>query len=245
MFSFRKWIGQLATDKSLFHIQIDQPKQHAGQAIGLNVEFHGRQSEQQITQLICSLNCELTEKMPNQKPEVFNIAKQTLASNICLAARQNTQDFYLFQLPQNCPISSSYAQLKLNILVDCPDGERYQHACPLDIQQSELAQSFIDSLLYLGFVEESSWLKQSQKQNLPYIQKYKYRNQSNTRLPEKLAIIFYFESFSDYLDVYMQIQTNAIGSQLNTINNRFSLTHVDIRENARALVRFLQEQIHC
>ncbi|MCU4674838.1 sporulation protein [Catenovulum sp. 2E275] len=246
MFSLLKWIDQVSSPKPLIKAELDSNEYFAGQAIGLTIRLHpDPHKEYGLIQISAKLICEISDHDDSFANKPFTLAEKTLENQLFLN-QQDTQDFYLFQLPFNCPCSGHSAKFSLVITATAENNEQEQHTYPINIQLPELSQAFINTLTYLGFEEDMCWFnhnKSFENHTFPYLQKFKYLNATNPNLPDKMTVIFYFENFSDYVDIYMQVHASNHSLQYNISNHRFTVSHPNIEDSAVALLTFLQNQL--
>lgn len=237
-----KWIEQLSQPKTFFNAKLEQSQYAPGQSIGLTLYTQGGQHEEYIQTIQARITCQFNELEQTYEQSKVLITQPTLAKNLLLQPKQHCQNFYLIELPLNCPVSNSANKINLDIVFFTATGEVYTQTYPLIIRHTQLGTYFLNALTQLGFTQTLCWVNQNKlhkQATLNYIQKFKYNNTTNRDLPDDLSVTFCFETFIDYLDVHLQIQTAQLTTEKIKFNSRFSLTEPNFAHIKQSLNQLL------
>lgn len=239
-----KWIEQLGQPKPLFNARLEQSDYAPSQPIGLTLYIQSSQIESYIDKIQACISCQFKELEQTNEPSKLLITQVMLAKNLLLQPKQSCQNFYLVELPLNCPISNAANEIKIDIMCFTASGEVNTQSYPLNIGHTQLGLHFLNALKQLGFSESLSWVshnKLHKQASFNHTQKFKYNNVSNPDLPDDLSITFCFETFSDYLDVHLQIQTAQLNTEKVKYNSRFSLTEPNPDYIKQSLLQLLKK----
>ncbi|MER2492237.1 sporulation protein [Catenovulum sediminis] len=246
---FKSWLEQLSPTSSHFQYTLDSKTYSPGDTIHLTISLTGGAVEQHICGIIVELNSHLTAFSNPSGELTTNLTRIELEREIYIPANEKVEKLYNINLPQFMPISNeqSASQLQVTINPHSSKGKSIQ-VCPLTIVATAHQNAWFECLHMLGFKQESAWNTKNDNQsylNTNFLQKYRFR--SKTLIPNKnLDLIFWMESFEDYLDVYIDISTGLFSASIQStpLENRFT---IDLKQGdlyTEHLRRFILKKIN-
>ncbi|WP_440904064.1 sporulation protein [Catenovulum sp. SX2] len=224
------------------HWNMEEKAYALGSDLTFSVEYHGGAVEQHIDNVEVELICHLHEISGDVNAVQVKLVSCDIDRDFFIPAKQKLQKFYSIHLPKFSPISNDICHYSLELKLNHGTSAANNLSTEIKIAPSEHISTWFQLLNALNFVHQSHW---NQPLNNSYdaaqfVQKYRYRK-NNFVEQKSLDLIFRFEQYNDYLDVFVEayIANQAQFSHQTTNSFRFTIedNRVDLYKSK------LQEQL--
>ncbi|EWH09747.1 hypothetical protein DS2_11463 [Catenovulum agarivorans DS-2] len=226
------------------HWQLQGKTFTVGSDLTFSVDFIGGAVEQHVSNVQASLLCLLDDVSGDTQAIHNEIIRTDIDRNFFIPAKKTLQKFYSLHLPPTSPLSNDICRYKLNIELNTSSPPQYGLSAALTIGPSEQISIWFQVLKSLQFKRESHWNQpvKTSMQTEKYIQKFRYRKE-NFINGKSLDIIFRFEQYTEYLDVFVKsnFAHQAHAKQSTSETFRFTIDHADVSFYASKLLRQLRD----
>ena len=210
--------------------QLSEKNYPIGHDLTFSVEFTGGLIDQHVDNVQATLVCQLDEVTGSPQPEQINIVNADIDKNFFIRAQQTLKKFYSIHLPRYSPMSNKMCAYYLELKLNTATSMQQELVTEVIIAPSEHMTTWFKLLDQLGFDYQAYWnqpfIEPSAK--FSYQQKFRYRK-NNFIGGKSLDIIFRFEQYSDYLDVFVEaFLANQVQSGKQTSHAfRFTIDKLD------------------
>lgn len=201
-----------------------------GHDLTFSVEFIGGLIDQHVDNVQVTLVCQLDEVTGNLQPEQIDLLKVNIDKNFFIRAQQTLKKFYSIHLPKHAPMSNNICGYFLELKLNTATSTQQELTSAITIGPSEQMAVWFKLIEQLGFTQQAYWNQplNNTSSKFPYQQKFRFRKK-NFVASKSLDIIFRFEQFSDYLDVFVEA---FIANQAQSANHtshvfRFTIDKTD------------------
>ncbi|WP_082196198.1 sporulation protein [Catenovulum agarivorans] len=240
----KRIFGQLTSTEraASIHWNMEQRTYALGSDLSFSVEYNGGAVEQHIDNVDVTLICHLHEITGDVNAVQVKLVSCDIDRDFFIPARQKLKKFYSIHLPKFSPVTNEICRYSLELKLNRGSTATNSLSTEVKIGPSEQISTWLKVLAELDFHHQSHW---NQPLNNSYgatqfVQKFRYRK-SNFVDKKSLDLIFRFEQYNDYLDVFVEayIANQAQFSHQTTNTFRFTIEHntVDLYKSK------LQEQL--
>lgn len=207
-----------------------------GSDLTFSVEYRGGTIEQHIANVNIELICLLHELSGGVDALKVTLVSCDIDRNFFIFAKQTTKKFYSIHLPKFSPLSNDICQYSLELKLNKASIAADSLSKVIKIGPSEHITTWFQILEALGFHHQSHWNQplNDSHNTTQFVQKFRYRKKRFVG-NKSLDLIFRFEQYSDYLDVfvesYLANQAQFVDQTINTFRFTIENNNIDTYKN--------------